>query len=323
MSDVPHLLIPFAASPSQGCQHALKDLALPQLERLLSRMSLASTDKGEEIDYSPPHERAWAKALGLPFSHKGTTPWAAWQAGQSPAAADAKEKAWAYITPCHWHVSTDHITMLEPAALQLTPDSSQALLSVLAPWFAEDGMTLIYDQPTRWIASGPVFEDLACASLDRVTQRDVRAWMATSTNPEHARALHRLQTEMQMLLYTHPINDERAEQGLPPVNTFWAHGAGRLDALPTSTDPAPEVPLTLRDCALVEDWQGWKRAWQALDAGPVAQLAQHVASGGKAVLTLCGESNALRLETTERSFGQTLKNLFAKPLRFGDLQNQL
>ena len=321
MSDVPHLLIPFAASPSEGCQQTLKELPLPHLDRLLARMSLVSTDAGEETDFSPPHERALARSLNLPTARNGITPWAAWQQRHLRDEA-AKQKAWAYITPCQWHVSTDHVTMLDPADLQLTPFSSRALMDILAPWFAGDGIELIYDEPMRWIASGDVFDGVAAASLDRVIQRDVRSWMPLADNAEHTRAIHRLQSEMQMLLYTHPINDARAEEGLPPVNTFWMHGAGRLPTAPAPT-AMPLVPSSLRDSALREDWRQWAAQWRELDAGAVAEIEHHVAAGGKARLTLCGECSSMEFQTTERSFGQKLKSLFARPPRFLDLQSKL
>ncbi|MPM18731.1 hypothetical protein SDC9_65144 [bioreactor metagenome] len=321
MSDVPHLLIPFAASPSPGCQQTLKELRLPHLDRLLSRLTPVGKDVGEETDFSPPHERALARAHGLPAAKTGITPWAAWQQ-QRHRADEATSKAWAYITPCQWHVSTDHVTMMDPADLQLTPLSSRALMDILAPWFAEDGIELIYDEPTRWIASGAVFDGVAAASPDRVIQRDVRAWMPLADNAEHTRRIHRLQSEMQMLLYTHPFNDVRAEEGLPPVNTFWVHGAGRLASLPATQD-APLMPMALRDAAVREDWRQWAADWQALDAGPVAELEQHMAAGGKAKLTLCGECNSIQFEPRERSLGQKIKSLFVKPQGFSDLQNQL
>ena len=79
MSDTTSLLIPYAASTAEGCQQALQGLALPHLDRLLARLSphTAQTDTGEETSFTPPHERALARALGLPFDD-GRTPWAAW-----------------------------------------------------------------------------------------------------------------------------------------------------------------------------------------------------------------------------------------------------
>ena len=79
MSDTTHLLIPGAASASEGCQQALQNLALPHLDRLLARLSPhpAGSDSGEETSFTPPHERALARALGLP-AEDGRIPWAAW-----------------------------------------------------------------------------------------------------------------------------------------------------------------------------------------------------------------------------------------------------
>lgn len=214
MSDTTSLLIPYAASTAEGCQQALQGLALPHLDRLLARLSphTAQTDTGEETSFTPPHERALARALGLPFDD-GRTPWAAWHRHQQGQPAHGQ--AWAFITPCQWHVSTDHITLRDPDSLGLDEAASRVLLAIVAPWFAEDGIALHYDQPTRWLASGALFDGLATASLERVLLRDVRPWMPEPRAAQAARTLHRLHSEMQMLLYTHAFNDERAARGLP------------------------------------------------------------------------------------------------------------
>lgn len=317
MSDANHLLIPFAASTADGCRDALQGLALPHLDRLLQRLSPhPASDPGEETDFTPPHERALARHLGLPAGAEGTTPWAAWHLRR--AGADGGDTPAAFVTPCQWQVTTDRVNLTDPAALRLSEAESRRLLDILAPWFAEDGITLAYDQPTRWLARGAVFDGLATASLDRVVQRDVRAWLP---DPARARTLHRLHSEMQMLLYTHPFNDERAAQGLPPVNAFWVHGAGRLHA-PPSNVPHPEMPLALRDAALREDWRAWAAAWAEIDAGPVARLAEHVASGGIARLTLCGERSALAWHAAPRGLWKKIRSVF-RPQRFADVRNQL
>ena len=111
-----HLLIPYAASRAPGAQEALKGLALPHLDRLLARLSTADASPGEETSLTPPHERALAQALGL-GTEDGLIPWAAWhrlQQGQPPGEAPGNA-AWAFITPCQWQVTTDHITLRAPA----------------------------------------------------------------------------------------------------------------------------------------------------------------------------------------------------------------
>ncbi|MBU4423880.1 MAG: phosphoglycerate mutase [Gammaproteobacteria bacterium] len=318
MSDTTHLLIPYAASASEGSQQALQGLSLPHLDRLLARLSphTPHIHTGEETSFSAPHERALAQALGLP-ADDGRIPWAAWHRHQQGQPTDGQ--AWAFVTPCQWHVSTDHITLRDPEHLALDEAASRALLAIVAPWFADDGVTLHYDQPTRWLASGALFADLTTASLERVLLRDVRAWMPDA---KQARTLHRLHSEMQMLLYTHAFNGERATRGLPEVNSFWVHGTGPLPTPAPATTTAPTVATTLRDAALREDWRAWATAWAALDAGPVAELLRQAESGAPVQLTLSGERHALGFRNAPRGLAQRIQGFF-RPQRFIDLRNKL
>ena len=320
-----HLLIPYAAVQSPGGQQALASLELPHLERLLARLSLLNNDIGDEESPSPPHERALARALGLPGGD-GQLAWAAWYAQNHAIASSAPNNtAWAFVTPCHWQVSTDHITLHDPEALALDEASSRALLAVIAPWFEQDGITLLYDQPTRWLAHGDIFSGLSSTSLERVLYRDVRPWLQSA---EQHPILRRLHSEMQMLLYTHPWNEAREAQRQTTVNAFWVHGAGRLvpDTSPKQQmpqmPPAPQMPLTLRDAALREDWATWSSAWQQLDAGAVAELTAQAAKGRAVQLTLCGECSAISWHSAPRSLRQRISSLFgSKP--FKDVRYQL
>ena len=315
MSDIRHLLIPCAATAAEGCQQALQSLALPHLDKLLTRLSPAHTDSGEDTSFSPPHERALARTLGLP-AQDGRIPWAAWHRHQQGQPADGE--AWAFVTPCQWQVSTDHVTLRDPQQLGLDETASRALLAIVSPWFAEDGITLHYDQPTRWLASGSLFANLGTASLERVLLRDVRVWMP---DVKQARTLHRLHSEMQMLLYTHAFNDERGARGLPVVNSFWVHGTGTLPT-PAAASVMPTMPNALRDAALQEDWRTWAAAWAALDAGPVAELLRQAEAGAPVQLTLCGERNALAFHSAPRTLTQRIQGLF-RPQRFTDLREKL
>jgi hypothetical protein len=307
MSDGVHLLIPFAAAGAQGCQEALKTLALPQLQRLLARMARAESEPGDGHTLSMPHERVLARECGL-TAPDGQIPWAAWQVEQS--GRDAGDAPWAWITPCHWRVATDHIAMANPQQLQLDPRGSQALLAAMQPYFEQDGIRLEYDAPTRWLARADIFRGLATASLDRVAGRVIDPWMPRS---EQAKTLRRLQQEMQMLLYTHPVNDERGHGGLLPVNSFWISGTG---ALPPGRKAAPasglQVAQDLRDAALLEDWPAWAAAWQQLDAREGPRLAQALDAGKPAALTLCGERSAQTWRNAPGGLRHRIQSLFGR-----------
>jgi len=304
----PHLLIPFAASHAPGCQLAMRQLALPQLDALLARLTLVEPGAATQTQFALPHERALARHYGLP---EYPVPWAAWQARDTQA-------AWAFVTPCHWHVGADHVTLRHPADLLLDEADSRALLDILVPWCAEDGITLHYDQPARWLACGAMFEDMETASPECVLGRDLRAWLPRAGQ---ASTWQRLHSEMQMLLYTHPFNEVRTARGLLPVNAFWLHGAGRLPDLPAPVSP-PDMPDALLHAALREDWPAWQQAWQALDSGPIARLHAHVAAGGAARLTLCGERAACTWHTAPRNLRQRIRSMFQSTC-FADLAKNL
>lgn len=359
MPDASHLLIAYAASTAEGCQQALRALALPHLERLLARLAPlpggdatgngAETAAGDapgaaagagtiaaaadETSLSPPHERALARALGLPGAD-GRIPWAAWhvwhvwQHRPQGLAADGGQ-AWAFVTPCQWQVGSDHVTLRDPGELALDEAATRTLLAVAAPWFAADGIALHYDRPGRWLACGAPFADLATASLDRALLRDLRHWLPDARRApqqsHQARTLARLHSEVQMLLHTHPLNSAREQRGQPPVNAFWLHGAGALPASTTGPIPTaaqPVLPSTLRSPALHGDWRAWAQEWAALDAGPVATLLHQAQSGQRVQLTLCGERRAIALHGPQRALLPRLQCLI-RPVRWKTLGLQL
>ena len=296
-----HLLIPFGACLSEESRRVFAGLNLPHLKQLLTQLTHSTWDTGNEHSFSPPHERVLAQLHGLAHAgaggRDGLIPWGALYAAQAAksdladAAAGESDTAWAVITPCHWSLQTNHIVLLNPTDLKLAEDESRTLLAAMQPYFAEDGITLLYERPERWLARGAVFRNLPTASPDRAIGRNIHDWLPQT--PE-GKNLRRLQNEMQMLLYTHPVNDARAARRQDPVNAFWVSGTG---ALALHAAPAHSsgicVAGALRTAALQEDWAGWGQAWQQIDATECAALLQALATEKSAQLTLCGERSAV------------------------------
>ena len=345
-----HLLIPFAACLPEVCQQTWATLQLPHLTQALARLTPLLPPEpiaaDAENSLSPPHERALAVHCGLLGSAglaqadfaansplDGLLPWGALHA-QAQAQGHLPSQAWAVITPVNWSVQTAHITLTNPAAVALDEGDSRALLAAMQPYFAQDGITLHYDGPGRWLACGEVFRGLPTASVDRVIGRNVHDWQPkpAPTTAAQAKLLRRLQSEMQMLLYTHPLSDQRSARGLPAVNSFWVSGTGDLPSgFETPVTPVSSSNLVvadgLRAPALHEDWATWGQAWEALDrqygpvlfsamaakpmpATPAARSAIPPAEGlpGDGVaLTLCGDRRAITWVLRPQSAWQRLR----------------
>jgi hypothetical protein len=312
-----HLLIPFAACSAPAWLPTMQSLprdSTRKLSQLLQGMKLLHTDAGDEHTLSPPHERALARAQGLIGNSgvDGLIPWAAAEAAKHLQAEGTQ--AWAWITPCHWAMGRGHATLSDPAALALPEDESRALLAAMQPYFETDGITLHYLTPERWLAEGELFRHLPTASLDRVLGRNVDAWLPSAT---HARPLRRLQNEMQMLLYTHPLNDERVRQLQLPVNSIWISGSGALPTLLAAPEEV-SVPRGLAAAVFADDWEAYAQAWAQLDTSAVAQLLARQQAGEAVRLTLCGERSAQTWQTNRNGLFARISSLLApKPIWVG------
>jgi hypothetical protein len=342
-----HAVLPFAACTSEDWLPAVK--AMPSagfrnFGKLLQGMKLIHADSGDARSLSPPHERVLARTLELQASD-GLIPWAAWhhlQAGGAPAG-----RSWAFITPCHWTMGREHATLTDPAALGLQADESRTLLAVMQPYFQTSGITLHYLEPTRWLAEGEIFRGLPSASPDRVLGRNVYPWLPGagivetrkfsagppqgkffpprrergSESPKAhevasvgASAMRLLQSEMQMLLYTHPANDQRASRGQLSVNSFWVSGSGALPENFVAPPAAPLItmPRSLAQAAFSDDWPAYAQAWAALDASEGTRLLALQQRGEPIRLSLCGECNALTFESDAPGIFSRIRNLFSQ-----------
>ena len=291
-----HLVVPFAALGSDAGRAARRSLSLPQLEALLPRLGRATRDDGDECSLSPPHERVLARAYGWAGAD-GTLPWAAHAAAQ--AGVDPGDLAWGLLTPVHLHLGTEQVSLFDPAALHLEAAESRVLFDAVSPLFTSEGFALQAVAPTTWLAAHESLRELPTASLDRVIGRHVDRWLPDAPA---ARLLRRLQNEVQMLLYTHPLNDAREARGELTVNSLWLSGCGAHQ--PARATPGLVVDDRLRAPALADDATAWAAAWRALDAGPVAALADAARRGEAVTLTLCGERSAVTLDAAPRSVWQ-------------------
>ena len=266
-------------------------------------------------------ESLLAQHLQLPGA-PGHQPWAA-------LASDTTDQACAWLTPCHVQLGMDRAQLHDPEGLQLDEADSRALMDALAPLWADEGVTLRYASPLRWLAQGDWLADAYSISLAQASRGMLHHHQLTpdvASQPASTRArLLRMRNETEMLLYTHPLTDVRAAQRLPAINAVWLHGAGLLEADKASAVAARAVQVRvdtrLADAADQGGQAAWQAAWQAMEAELASQLTamRELANVAEPPsLTLCGDEAALPFAPAAGGLGQRLARI-VKPLRLADL----
>ena len=307
----PHVLIPDAVLALPDGAAAPPWPELPALRALARQLRLAERLTLDEDSPATPFEVALARAHGLP-GEPGRVAWAAFDTGTVGAPC-------AWLRPCHWQVGMDQVSLLEPGELALGEAESRALLAALQPLLQDEGLTLRYVAPDRWLAQGELLRGLSTASMARALQQPLTPELLTAA-PDAAQGtrLRRLQGELEMLLYQQPVNDAREAARRYPVNAVWIEGAGVLDA---PVPPRPGVRTDTRLQAPPASTADYVRAWQALDGEALAPLRAAQRAGAKVALTLCGARRALTLASVHGLIPSFLNKMH--PLRASHLRNQL
>lgn len=141
-------------------------------------------------------------------------------------AGDAGESVWLAADPAWIQPDMNGARLLACQQMQLSPGDAAALGRDLQPLFAEHEIELHVDDPEYWQLRLP--EGLPAPALTPPSQAmgaDVLAFVPAGAEGRRWRILC---NEVQTLLHAHPLNAQRQASGLPPVNSLWFWGGGRL-----------------------------------------------------------------------------------------------
>lgn len=165
--------------------------------------------------------RAWtARWLGLP-QYAGEPP--ASVAAAALADAPADRAVW-LATPLHWVAGLTSLHVDRRSVLRLSAADSEQLAASFRATFRGSGFELHPLAGGEFLLSGP-------AQLPHATTAEPARMLLTPVAESliagaGASALRRLSAEIEMWLHDHPVNDERARRGAPPVATLWLWGGG-------------------------------------------------------------------------------------------------
>lgn len=340
------ILLPFGLLPPSLGADLLRALTAPALATLLARSRFGShgfrTESFDEFARALPHEIWSARRFGLEAGQTGSPPVAV--AAMRARGLAAEGGFWFLIQPVHIHIARDHLVLTDRRQLQLTEAEARSLFAAAQPLFEQAGKTLLYGSASTWFARADDWSALQTSTPDAACGHSVDIW-----TPKGAGELQwrKLQNEVQMEWFAHPLNEERQLRGLNPVNSIWLWGGApatqasaeqrysdtfnlpdwmracaQSAAIPHAESNAEQVIATaprhgllvldaLTEAALAGDWSYWLERMHALERDWFAPLLQALQSGKIDRLTLAC-SNGTHLTETGTSTG-SLKKFWIKP----------
>jgi hypothetical protein len=227
------VVLPFALPAPEFAHELARSLNAPALAALLSRTSSHRVVPYAHGARALPHEMWLARELGL--EQFGQPAFAA--AAMRGFGLDPLDGTWFIINPSHIEIARSHLMMPDLRQLPLADAESRALFDAARPYFEESGHALAYGDARTWFMRADQWAGLDTATPDTAVGMNLTDFMPTGA---HALAYRKLQNEIQMLWYTHPVNAARETRRQPPINAFWPWSAATT-ANSKSVIPASNV----------------------------------------------------------------------------------
>ena len=313
------LVLPFALPPPELAPDLVRALQAPALAALLARTAAATRTVSDDDARALPHELWLARALKLSQQHAAFAAAAMRGFHIDPGLDPA---SWLIVHPGHIEIARSHLALHDLRKLHLQDADSRALFDCALPLFAELGHTLVYGDAQTWFLRAAGWEALETSTPDAVLGMNLGDAMPAGAE---ARAFRRLQNEVQMLWFDHPVNTARAQRGLAPVNAIWPWGAGgaapgralAVSGVPGWLQAAAQQVLTdpgamlrqaqdgllvcgsLTGPGLAGEWSAWLDAMHQLESSLFAPtLALLAAAKVKSVRLVRSHRTALASSTT-------------------------
>lgn len=164
----------------------------------------------------------------------------------------------AVATPVHAALALTDLTATEPEQLALSEDDSRALCVAANAHLRDEGVQLDFVGPLQWLVTCDQPVDVLTERPDWMIGEALRPNLPRGAN---ARMVERWMNELQMLLYTHPVNAAREDRGLPPVNVVWLWGFSPSGE--SEDDGVALLPPDTRWLRAIRngDPTSWQQAW--------------------------------------------------------------
>jgi hypothetical protein len=229
----------------------------------------------------------------------------------------------AVATPLHAALGLSDLTPLYPSQLQLTDTESRALCEAADALMRAEGVQIEFIEATQWRATCDRELEVLTERPDWIIGETLRPNLPRGRD---ARLVERWMNELQMLFFTHPVNEARAARGLPVVNMVWLWGFSPLlseafdaargsGARPGTSDVQPGRAIAspgnvaAYDTRMLTalrsgDLPGWQRTW--------GDLSERIVASNAIVIGDSRPRFILHKPTHSPSITKKLSSLFAR-----------
>ena len=306
----PQIIIPFSLPPAEHARDLVKLLAsectADGLAMLLSRARSLQRRHYDDFSLELPHE-VWLSEQYSQFSQL-----------QKRCNLTLPDGYWFVLNPVNLHIASNHVVLTDYRQLELSEHEARTLYEIARTNCRAAGLELVYGDATHWFLRADDWSDFATASPDAACGHNIEIW-----SPKGTRAIswRKLQNEIQMEWFIHPLQEQRQARGAKVINGLWlwcgtevkrddqAESAASAGTNLSVADYLQTPRLTLLDqlcsAALANDWAGWALTMKELDqtwfvplcAALKARQVQHVnliLTNSNALLDVQASSNSLR-----------------------------
>lgn len=132
---------------------------------------------------------------------------------------------WLFATPVHLILGQDSFVLSDPTNLTVSDEEADAMIASLNIHFSHPDFYLkgfkLYRSGTTWFLGLDTDPQIATSNISALINKDISPYLPKGSG---ALAWANWQNELQMLLFSHPVNIAREARGELPINSLWCYG---------------------------------------------------------------------------------------------------
>lgn len=198
---------------------------MPSLQLLLNRCDSLLENKLES-------EAHLLSRLGWQADENSDVPIAALEQLAEGGASES-DAYWFRADPVNLQEDQNYLMMSYPSELNLDMEETQVLVDSINRHFTEDGWHIEAADSKRWYLKLDNHPHIQTTAAWRAVGKDVFNLMPVGDDSSQ---WHSWLMELQMLFFSHPVNEARVAQGQAAVSALWPWGGGELPVLSASSD---------------------------------------------------------------------------------------